>query len=140
MIASMWRIALVLVALAGASLPAVAADTFYKWESEDGTTHYGTRPPNGVESTAIQPKTGHSEPVNYSHGQSDDKQAQASSAAAEQSTKDPARCEAATKNADILGRGGRVREPTDDGSFRYLSEEEKADRLEQARQAIEESC
>ena len=63
-----WRAGLAAGLLAVAtSLPMQAADTVYKWVGEDGTTHYGTRPPNGVDSTAIKPKTGHSEPVDYSH-------------------------------------------------------------------------
>ncbi|MDO3380806.1 DUF4124 domain-containing protein [Gilvimarinus algae] len=140
-----WRAGLAAGLLAvTTSLPMQAADTVYKWVGEDGTTHYGTRPPNGVDSTAIKPKTGHSEPVDYSHLSGTEEQEQTdrdeSSAEEEASTKDPERCEAARKNKEILGRGGRVREATDDGSFRYLSEEEKAKRLEDAQKAIDESC
>lgn len=137
--ANKWLLCLGIAALCLGGTTAQAAETFYKWVDEDGNTHFGTRPPNGVKSTAIQPKTGHSEPVDYSHLTPEQQSAQSSSAQAE-AQKDPERCEAARKNAEVLGRGGRVREPTDDGSFRYLSEEEKAERLQQAQEAIEQSC
>ncbi|UTF61744.1 DUF4124 domain-containing protein [Gilvimarinus sp. DA14] len=137
--AGKWLLGFVFTALCLGGLATQAAETFYKWVDEDGNTHFGTRPPNGVKSTAIQPKTGHSEPVDYSHMTPEQQSAQSSSAQAE-AQKDPERCEAARQNAEVLGRGGRVREPTDDGSFRYLSEEEKADRLQQAQEAIEQSC
>ncbi|WP_020207896.1 DUF4124 domain-containing protein [Gilvimarinus chinensis] len=134
-----WLLTLIFATLCLGGLAAQAAETFYKWEDENGNTHFGTRPPNGVKSTAIQPKTGHSEPVDYSHMTPEQQNAQSSSAQAE-AQKDPERCEAARQNAEVLGRGGRVRESTDDGSFRYLSEEEKAERLQQAQEAINESC
>lgn len=124
-----------------------AADTVYKWVDENGTTHYGTRPPTGVRSTAIQPKTGHSEPVDYSHLESQEREAAAGvsqgaeeTAEQEVSKKNPERCKAAQKNSEILGRGGRVRETTDDGSFRFIGEDEKQERLKAAQKAIAEAC
>ncbi|WP_049724001.1 DUF4124 domain-containing protein [Gilvimarinus polysaccharolyticus] len=133
-----------LAALIGAlgSTQAIA-ETFYKWTDEDGGVHFGTRPPSGQESLAIKPQTGHSEPVDYSHFSSE---AEKEAASAKQdntekaSNKDPERCESAKDNLEILNRGGRIREPTDDGSFTYLDEEQKAKRIEQAQAAIKESC
>ncbi|WP_041522421.1 DUF4124 domain-containing protein [Gilvimarinus agarilyticus] len=133
-----------LLALVGAfGSTQVFADTFYKWTDEEGVVHFGTRPPSGKQSTAIQPKTGHSEPVNYDHFASDDEQAaarQQQTATQDKANKDPERCKVAQSNLEILNRGGRVREPTDDGSFIYLSEEQKAERIEQAQEAVDESC
>ncbi|BFM19602.1 DUF4124 domain-containing protein [Gilvimarinus japonicus] len=119
------------------------ADTVYKWTDDEGGVHYGTRPPGGQKSTAIKPKTGHSEPVDYSHfsSEAEKEAAQAKQANGEKaSTKNPERCKTAKSNLEILSRGGRVREPTDDGSFTYLDEEQKAARIEQAQQIIDESC
>ncbi|MDO3384871.1 DUF4124 domain-containing protein [Gilvimarinus sp. SDUM040013] len=139
-----WRFGLACALLVLSAGSVQAADTVYKWVDESGTTHYGTRPPNGVESTAITPKTGHSEPVNYKHTSANaDDASQPQSAGNDgeaESKKDPERCAAARKNADILSRGGRVRESTDDGSFRFLEEEEKQKRLEAAQKAIAEAC
>ncbi|MBU2885198.1 DUF4124 domain-containing protein [Gilvimarinus agarilyticus] len=138
-----WRLGLACTLLILGANTTHAADTFYKWVDEDGTTHYGTRPPNNSQSTAITPKTGHSEPVNYQHSSpenSTNSGTPESASAEAESKKDPERCAKARKNAEILSRGGRVRESTEDGSFRFLGEDEKKTRLEAAQKAINEAC
>ena len=137
-----WRLGIACALLLCSAVSTQAAETVYKWVDENGTTHYGTRPPIGVQSTAITPKTGHSEPVNYQQSSGGDNTADAAQTGAEpeESKKDPERCAAAKRNAEILGRGGRVRETTEAGSFRFLDEEEKQRRLEAAQKAIDEAC
>lgn len=141
---SFWQFLTVAVFLGLFSSPFTFADnTVYKWTDEDGGTHYGARPPKGKQSSAIKPKTGHSEPVDYTHfsGDTPKEAVQTKNATnTDSAAKDPERCEAAKSNLEILSRGGRVRAPVEDGSFIYLDEEQIADRIEQAQRAVDESC
>jgi hypothetical protein len=131
--------------IAALGAPQALASTVYKWTDAEGVVHFGSRAPNNTNSTAISPKTGHSEPVNYHQNQPKTPQEPAASAPQASSKKaaakpNPERCQAAQSNLEVLQRGGRIREPTDDGSYRFLNEEQKSQRIERAQQVVEESC
>lgn len=119
------------------------ADTVYKWTDAEGVVHFGTRAPNNTNSMAISPKTGHSEPVNYSQPKAPEKPAATPPPTSSEKTAakpNPERCQAAKNNLETLQRGGRIREPTEDGSYRFLNEEQKSQRIKRAQQVIDESC
>lgn len=119
--------------------PAMAAKV-YKWVDENGVVNFSAHPPKDTQSTVIRPKTGHSEPVTYdTPGQTTQEQPAAANTA-QQSRKDPERCEISRKNMDVLRTFGRVRVPNEDGSFHYLTEEEQQEKLKTTQQAIDESC
>jgi hypothetical protein len=118
--------------------PTMAAKV-YKWVDENGVVNFSEHPPKNTPTTVIRPKTGHSEPVTY-----DPPGQPAASPAvtdtAQQSRKDPERCEISKKNLEVLRSFGRVRVPNEDGSFHYLTEQEQQERLQATQKAIEESC
>jgi hypothetical protein len=117
--------------------PAMAAKV-YKWVDENGVVNFSEHPPKNTPTTVIRPNTGHSEPVTYATPGQPVPQAAADTA--QQSRKDPERCEISRKNLEVLRSFGRVRVPNEDGSFHYLTEQEQQERLQTTQKAIEESC
>jgi|SRR5690554_440119 len=121
----------------------LGANKVYKWVDDDGVTHYGTRAPTGHDASSFTPRTGHSEPVNYS-GENEAAKTESGSTAQLESQRiarpDPERCQAAQNNLKALSNFGRVKIETDDGSFRYLEREEMEERTKEARQVIAEAC
>lgn len=129
------------------SSPTMAAKSYYKWVDENGVTHYSARKPHDKESEAISVTTGLSrddsdQPSPAENSAQADAASTSEDPAAEdpEANKDPERCEIAKSNLKILNESARIREATEDGSFRYLSDDEKGQRKETAQQAITESC
>lgn len=115
----------------------------YKWTDDKGQVHYSEHPGANQTNEVIKPKTGHSDPVNYSTA--------ATSAAAEgsntaattptaQPVKDAARCEQARKNQEILQRSSRIQMKDEKGELRYLNPDELKQKMDEASKAIEEDC
>lgn len=135
---------LVAALLAGlTTLPALAEDV-YRWVDDEGVTHFTAHPPKSRQSDQLHTQTGHSEPVDYSKQYSTgdeppQERADSQNQGPSQAELDDA-CQRARDNLRTLERGGRIAEQTEDGSRRYLSEEDKAERAERARQIIEETC
>ncbi len=123
----------------------IQAAKVYTWVDADGVTHYSERPPKNVKASAVELKTGHSEPVNYG-GAAETTTAESAPAAAQAqpqaqtSRKNPERCEQARKNLEVLQNFGRVRVQNEDGTFRYLTEEDQRTRLEETQKIIDEAC
>ncbi len=91
--------------------------------------------------------TGHSEPVDYSSQYSgkeveettESQNGNDDSQELSQQEVDQA-CQTARQNLETLERGGRITIETEDGSRRYLDEEEIRERAESARQIMENAC
>ncbi|WP_286804138.1 MULTISPECIES: DUF4124 domain-containing protein [unclassified Marinimicrobium] len=122
------------------------ADQVYRWVDDEGVTHFTSHPPKGRPSETLRTQTGHSEPVDYSsqYPRPEPEQPEPQSAASnvEQPSKqelDEA-CQRARQNLETLERGGRIAVETEDGSRRYLGEEELSERAETARQIMDRAC
>jgi hypothetical protein len=138
------RRGLLLLCLAGLSLTA-SAGTYYRWVDDQGITHYTAAPPQGIKSEKV---------TSYNHGSSasapNAEQKNATDAVAGENPeaqsappanlKDPERCAAAKKRADTLQNNNRIRMQSDDGEYRFLSQEEIQEELVKSQQAIEQSC
>ncbi len=123
----------------------VQATQIYTWVDDNGVTHFSERPPKNVKASIIRPKTGHSEPVNYDNPATTEASpaptAQARANPAPQAAnRDPERCEQARKNLETLQNFGRIRIRADDGSFHYLTEEEREQRLQETQTVINQEC
>ena len=122
------------------------ADQVYRWVDDEGVTHFTSHPPKGRPSETLRTQTGHSEPVDYSsqypRPKTESNTAQSASEVAEQPSPqelDEA-CRRARQNIQTLQDGGRIAVEAEDGSARYLDEQERAERLEQARQIMDRAC
>ncbi|MEX1033042.1 MAG: DUF4124 domain-containing protein [Cellvibrionaceae bacterium] len=150
------RIALLLALILSSglsSMSALAAQDYYKWTDEEGVTHYSARRPHDQPAETISVTTGRrvERPANgedtggrgSNSGQNRNRQAGANGTAGsdqDQVLKDPDRCEAARSNLEVLRNNARVRMQTEDGEIQYLSEEEKAQKVQEFEQAAAESC
>ncbi len=111
----------------------------YMWTDAQGTTHYGEHPPKDVKATLIDARTGHSapppEPDSNENNKTDDKQVKQQT-----SVKDPERCALAQKNLSTLTTSARVKIPDNDGNLRYLTEQEKQQKIDDMQKIVSENC
>lgn len=135
-------LALCLACIFAASKGFSATDKVYKWTDAKGHTHYAQRPPLDTKTETIRPATGHSEPVKYeTPSATTNTQPETNNSNTVAINKFNAeRCEKARQNAEVLNTTARIRVKGDDGEYSYLSTEERAQKLDEANQAIKESC
>ena len=125
---------------------AMAAKDYYKWVDENGVTHYSARKPVNVETETISVSTGLPRDENGNPVQVEDNAtannagASQTAAATPEDNKDPERCEAAQRNLRIISENARIRERQEDGTTRFLTQEEIEQRKNLAERAINESC
>ena len=141
---SLLAILLIGLSLGFVTSPVMAAKSYYKWVDENGVTHYTARKPYDKDAEAIsvstgQPRDADGQPIRL-EDEATGPGGQQSAASDPDANKDPERCKIAQSNLKVINENARIREKTDDGSFRFLSEEEKATRKKAAEQAISESC
>lgn len=126
------------------SSPSYAAGEYYKWVDENGVTHYGSRKPHGVPAESISVVTGSARDAAPQSAQATSTASSASTSASESEAteipKDPERCRIAQENMKALNGYARIREQTEDGEFRYLSEDEKTERKASAQKIIDDNC
>jgi hypothetical protein len=136
--------------LATASLPSMASDTYYRWVDENGTPMNSDHPPppgTKYEKVVVgsgmsrRPAADGASPAT----ETPDRAAtapQQQAAATEQHTsnKDPEACATARQNLETLNTRARIRMPDGDGSYHFLTEEEKEAQREQARAVITRAC
>lgn len=121
----------------------------YRWVDEQGVTHYGEKPPApGVgEKIKVSAPGPSSTPTPASNSAAkeaappastpSEAEAAAAKAQAEVTKKN---CEAYAANLKVLREHGRIREQSNDGQVKMLSEEEKQSRIQQAEKFIAENC
>jgi hypothetical protein len=125
----------------------LSAGTIHKWIDENGSVHYGDAPPVSVKSEDIRVQ---SKPSNTGKAlprlnkTDDDKQAAAAdnNSPNQKLTNEQAKvsCEIARQDLDVISRSARVRLKQPDGSSRYLTEAEIAQRKSQAEADVKTFC
>ena len=135
--------AIVLMAL---SQQLFSAQVVYRWTTAEGEVRYSDRPPPpGVayerlnESTWRQtprPATT-TPPIESAPEEPQEEPAAAAQGAVE---KDPVMCQKARQNLWEMDHSARIRIIGDDGSYRFLDEEEKEAERRKARQVIDLNC
>jgi hypothetical protein len=140
------RMVLILAAVLFTGIPlAQAAQDYYKWTDENGVTHYSARKPHNQAAEVISIKTGQRVAVpapsqrSTSTGPSTET-ARQSSGGSGGNLKDPERCKNAQDNLETMRSNARVRMREENGEIRYLSEEEKAQKIQEFEKAMAESC
>lgn len=125
----------------------------YKWVDENGVTQFSQFPPSQQEAERVRGAAPPAEDPDAAlerlqqkldgfdqrrETESDSREDQA--AQQEQQALRQRNCEAARHNLEILARGGRTRIRTESGEVTYLTEEQRQERLETARKAVQENC
>ncbi len=132
---------------------AEAEAAMYRWVDDNGLTHYSQiAPPSGsfeVIESASQPATSGQDTVddlNQQWQQMQDRGAVRKERAEEQKAEQEraalrqANCETAKNNLEILQGPPNRLIKTAEGNYRRLTEEERQERIEQAKEIMEKSC
>jgi Domain of unknown function (DUF4124) len=129
-----------------ASQPTLSSSKVYTWTDAEGLVHYGERPPKDTKATTIRTRTGHSEhtpqptvspAANPSTGNTENA---AQPQQANDSLKNPERCESARQNLTTLTNSSRVRVSGENGELRYLTDEEKQQKMTETQTIIDQAC
>lgn len=132
--------------------PPAVAETVYKWVDENGTVHFGQRPPEGVDATAVNvspnsaglvaERTPDNTPdLQPSVAQQQrDERGEKARAMQQEAELMAAACEAQRSQLMRLEPRTRVLVRDPDGSTRMLDDEERLKAIEEARSFIEENC
>lgn len=138
------------------SVNAEAKEKIYRWVDENGVTHYGEKPPEKeVQVDKIKTRKDYSSDAKAARQALEEKRKardEASTAPATTKNEDAERviaerkkkleegCKTAKKNLEVLSTHGRVKETAEDGTPKYLSEEEHADRIRKTTQYLNDNC
>lgn len=125
------------VALLCLSQLALSSKDFYKWEDEDGVTHYSAHPSKDHASSKVRATNIKGSETSSAAATEDS--AKPATQATEELPKDPQRCAQAKKNLKTLQEKSRVRIKEGD-DYRYLAPEEVAEQIKTAQQIIKEEC
>ncbi|MDX1725811.1 MAG: DUF4124 domain-containing protein [Pseudomonas sp.] len=124
------------------------ASQVYKWVDAQGGTHFGAQPPQGQQATTINtaappPKTAEPTAAPIFESIADPEQTAIDEKVKREITTQEAErkkyCETVRTNLAQLENNPRVRVEVD-GEVRRLNEEERQQRISEARQAIGENC
>lgn len=124
------------------------AGQVYKWVDAQGVTHFGAQPPQGQQATSINtaappPKpTEHEAPATFDSAADPEQEAierKVKQQIAAQEAERKKYCESVRTNLAQLENNPRVRVETD-GEMRRLNEEERQQRIGEAKQAIADNC
>lgn len=127
------------------------ASKFYKWTDESGVVHYGERPPVPSEAKVVNV---HVSPASEEAEKSPEEKRAALEAAQAKAAEEAARkqtsaendeiakenCEIYRQNLSALQNSARIREKDASGEYRYLTEEEKAERTTAAETYLKDNC
>jgi hypothetical protein len=124
------------------------ASQVYKWVDAQGVTHFGAQPPQGQQATTINtatppPKTAEPAATPTFESSADPEQAaideKVKQEIATQEAERKKYCESVRTNLAQLENNPRVRVEVD-GEVRRLNEEERQQRISEAKQAITKNC
>lgn len=132
-------------------LPLSAAGEVYKWIDDDGTVHYGQKPPAGQQAETVKPQSSvDTEAARESFRQRqeelqsrDEQRAEKKKTEAEEEKKAAARkerCQAAKRALEQMQTQNRIQYINDEGERAYMSEEQRQEREKQAREMKEKHC
>jgi hypothetical protein len=119
------------------------AGQIYKWVDAQGNVHFGSQPPEGKDSEAVnpnisQPKT--PKPPKQSRDEAQEKvDEKVKKDVAQQEKERKAFCDATRANLAQFKNNPRIRMEID-GEVRHLTEEERQDRIAKSEAAIKENC
>lgn len=128
---------------------ALAKSGYYRWLDDNGQPHFTQKPPTDRPSTFIETSSGYSRSDVQPPSQPTMPPKRANSAPAEQKppaqfevlpNKDPKRCMEAREAVQTFSRGQRLRVKDENGEYRLLNNEEKAEQKNRAMEQIDIYC
>ena len=138
------RFALVPILLLAGS---VQAGSIHKWVDEDGNVHYGDAPPVSAKTENVRVLSAPSNPGRAlprlgDTGGDENAASGTTAATSDEVPEDQAKiaCEQAQEDLEVINRSSRIKLRGADGSERFLSTEEIAERKERAEADIDRFC
>lgn len=116
------------------------ATKVYTWKDEKGITHYGERPPLNTDVRQVKTRAGYTTEDATASASSSSAPSLASAAQELSRQVDAERCAAARYNLQVLTQGSRIRVPDESGEIRFLGDDEKAQKIAEMEQIINDSC
>ena len=127
------------------------AETFYKWQNEEGSWVYGAHPPAGVEAVEVKTNIGRPSRSESAQASGDAPAAPAEAGGAapqlEVETKPEIPeaqrkqyCQQGRQNLEALSSKAVIRQRDADGNVTVLSDEDREAEIEKARRAVEKYC
>mgnify|MGYP000106088642 CR=1 FL=1 len=117
---------------------------YYRWKDEAGNLKLSDRPPaNGIKAEFIPSTSLTKSPISQSTVPTPEQKATTTQSSVEMEVlpeKDPAICQQAKSNLEVLNGKTRIRIVGDDGNKRFISDEERNLQKERARQSIDIHC
>ncbi|WNO09875.1 DUF4124 domain-containing protein [Teredinibacter sp. KSP-S5-2] len=127
-----------------AFVSSVSAAEYYRWQDEDGTQHYGSTPPQGVKAERIKVSGGKPSPApSTSSSSSKTKPPETPPAVQltpEQIAIQKEKCQVERDRVAALKKGGRIRMEADDGSTKYLTQQEIDSEISISEKVINDTC
>lgn len=138
-------VAILLIIVGGYSQTLFAENSgYYRWKDETGNLKLSDRPPaNGIEAEFIPSTNLRKSAVSESSTPTSQQKAANTQLPTEMEVlpeKDPAVCQQAKSNLEILNGKTRIRIVGEDGNKRLISDEERNLQKERARQSIDIHC
>ncbi|MFL0801548.1 MAG: DUF4124 domain-containing protein [Agarilytica sp.] len=119
------------------------ADAYYRWTSDDGVIHYGSRPPEGVKAELVNTW---GNPAGENRGGDSSKNGKASSKTHTEKqqaliAERKQQCEdERTRLSALRSSGHRIKMEQEDGSSRYLTPEEVGEEISKSEDFVTQAC
>ncbi len=124
-----------------------ASKDFYKWQDENGVTHYSAHPPSKKQTKQEATKVRATNldydapPQTSSDAKAEAKNKAKTGIPPITQEKSPELCEVAKKNLKVISENARIRvKDGDKGEYRYLTPEEIQSRKADAQKQVDENC
>ncbi|WP_370977758.1 DUF4124 domain-containing protein [Agaribacterium sp. ZY112] len=124
---------------------AVSAGEYWRWQDEQGVTHYGSTPPQGVAAEKVTTH-GDTAPVNNQAAASTSTAPQAGSSDIDTQKKQlqeqrKEECEQEKQRLQTLkSSGSRIRMKSEDGTTRFLTPDEIAQEIQMSNSFLKDAC
>lgn len=127
--------------LAALATPATAGKNYYRWQDDNGITHYGERPPKDRKYEVISGLTNlkGSAPAPQTKRPSGNGEITSSPGETVASKKNPQNCQYAKDSLQTIQRNARIR-IQENGEYRFLSEAELAKKTADLKKLQKEAC
>jgi hypothetical protein len=127
------------------------AEDYYRWVNDDGVTHYGSTPPQGVEAVKVKAYGGQN---TAAPSESDEAASETEDLSLDDENLPPEERERRRKLADkqrkicddeksrlsVLEKNGRIRMKEQDGSYRYMTQTEIQAEIATSKNIMKDVC
>jgi hypothetical protein len=137
---------LILTVFTSLNSTSLHAGAIHKWVDDNGNVHYGDAPPTKTDSKNVRVQSAPSDPgkalprLKASTDDSDEAAGGAGNTQKVSAERASKICESAKADLNIISTSTRIKLQAEDGSIRYLSDEEIAERQASSQAEVDRFC